>query len=135
MTELMFEDFIAYFPSIGTHAIKYWESSTYELSVELDDGTIAIFDYTNKTIRWLSQDDYTTEQKCKYEFGRRLKRLMFIKGVTQMELADMTGISQTLLSGYITGRVSPTFPKVDKICRALDCSMDELRYITERNNR
>lgn len=135
MTELMFEDFIVYFPSIGTHAVKYWESSTYELYVELDDGMIAIFDYTNKTIRWLSQNDYTTEQKCKYEFGRRLKRLMFIKGVTQMELADMTGISQTLLSGYITGRVSPTFPKVDKICRALDCSMDELRYITERNNR
>ena len=135
MTELMFEDFIAYFPSIGTHAIKYWESSTYELSVELDDGTIAIFDYTNKTIRWLSKDDHTTEQGCKYEFGRKLKRLMFIKGVTQMELADMTGISQALLSGYITGRVSPTFPKVDKICRALDCSMDELRYITERNNR
>lgn len=135
MTELMFEDFIEYFPSIGTHAIKYWESSTYELSVELDDGTIAIFDYTNKTIRWLSKDDYTTEQGCKYEFGRRLKRLMFIKGVTQTELADMTGISQSLLNGYITGRVSPTFPKVDKICRALDCSMDELRYITERNNR
>ena len=135
MTELMFEDFIAYFPSIGTHAIKYWESSTYELSVELDDGTIAIFDYTNKTIRWLSKDDYTTEQGCKYEFGRRLKRLMFIKGVTQTELADMTGISQTLLSGYITGRVSPSFLKVDKICRALDCSMDELRYITERNKR
>ena len=133
MTELMFEDFIAYFPSIGTHAIKYWESSTYELSVELDDGTIAIFDYTNKTIRWLSKDDYTTEQGCKYEFGRRLKRLMFIKGVTQMELADMTGISQTLLSGYITGRVSPSFLKVDKICRALNCSMDELRYIEERN--
>ena len=135
MTELMFEDFIAYFPSIGTHAIKYWESSTYELSVELDDGTIAIFDYTNKTIRWLSKDDYTTEQGCKYEFGRRLKRLMFIKGVIQTELADMTGISQSLLNGYITGRVSPTFPKVDKICRALDCSMDELRYIEERNNR
>lgn len=132
MEELMFNEFKMHFPSEWRHAVRYWENCTYELYIQLDDGTIMVFDFIDKTIRkvnsnkgQLSDDD----RMC--EFGRRLRRIMYAKGLTQNDLSELTGISQTMLSSYITGKVVPSFMKVDRICRTLNCSMDDLRYSKE----
>lgn len=135
MTNLMFEDFKMYYPLEGRRTLKYWENCTYELCVKLDDGEIFIFDYINKTIRRAPvYGEQLTEEECKNEFGRRLQRLLYSKGMTQEDLAEMTGISQKILSQYITGRVCPSFTKVDRICKALGCSMDKLRYMDREGN-
>lgn len=130
MKDLIFNEFKACYPSDGIHAIKYWENGPYEIYIRLDDGKILAFDFIDKSIRIarpykepLSDDDRV------HEFGRRLCRLMYIKGLTQNDLSEITGISQTMISFYVNGRSVPSFDKVDKICRALGCSMDELRYI------
>ena len=54
--------------------------------------------------------------------------MMYIKGITQSELSNCTDIPQYLISDYIRGKRTPSFYNVDKIAKALDCSVDELRY-------
>jgi transcriptional regulator with XRE-family HTH domain len=51
------------------------------------------------------------------------------KGVTQSDLSFATGIAQPTLSGYINGKHEPGLYAIDKIAKALGCSVDEFRYI------
>ena len=132
MTDLMFEDFKLYYPSEGRRAVKHWVNCTYELYIRLDDGTLLAFDYLDKSIRKVRiNKEALTDNDRMSEFGRKLNRLLYAKGLTQNDLSELTGISQSMLSLYITGRVVPSFMKVDKICRALGCSMDSLRWAEE----
>lgn len=133
MTNTMLEEFKLHFPVIWKRVVNYWTNDPYDLYVELDDGMVLIFDSIEKTIRRLPQDSNSmTEQECVKEFGTRLRKLIYRKGFTQEDLSKATGISQAALSYYITGKSSPSFSKVDKICKALDCSMDCLRYTTNK---
>lgn len=130
MKELMFYDFTVHFPSYAKEVVDYWEYCTYELAVQMEDGEVRIYDYMNKTIgRAPKYGDELTEQECKNEFGLRLQRILYSKGMTQEDLASAVGISQTMVSHYISGRVNPSFTKVYKICRAIGCSMDDLCYL------
>ena len=124
----------SYFPFLWSRIISYWENSPYELNIELDDGSRFIFDSIDKTIRKLPENyEHLTEQDFRNEFGIRLKKLMWHKGVTQEELSTLTGISQTQISKYFTGKTSPSFYNVDKIAKALNCSVERLLY-TDKND-
>lgn len=132
--DLMLYDFEVHYPSYARDVVDYWECCIYELAVKMYDGEVLIYDYINKAIRRApSYGDELTEQECKNEFGLRLQRILYSKGMTQEDLADAIGISRTMVNHYITGRINPSFTKVDKICRALKCSMDELRYIPKED--
>ena len=132
MLDLIIEDFKLYCPTEWSRTINYKQVGPCEIYATLDDGEVIAFDYKDKTIRFLPQDNnHMTEQECRHEFGVRLRRLMYLEGFTQEGLSEATGISQTMLSKYITGDVCPSFTKVDKICKALRCSMDQLRYVDE----
>jgi DNA-binding Xre family transcriptional regulator len=109
---------------------SYRESGDFEIIVECDDGYTFAYDDLDKTIRMLPADSNNmSEEMWHREFGRKLRKLMFRKGLTQIELANKVGISQATLSNYITGRNMPGFYIIDKLARALDCSTDDFRYI------
>lgn len=123
-----YENFKLYFPFIFKEAVDMQEGCG-EIVVKLRDGTTMLYDDYDRTIRNLPESpDSMNEIQCKLEFGKRLNRKMFSRGLTQAMLSEKTGIPQAQLSSYITGRVSPSFYKADKIAKALGCSMDELRY-------
>ena len=128
MRHTIYENLKYYFPYIAEDAVKYHEVDMYELIVELIDGSSILYDDLEKTVRVLPNDDCLTEEECRKEFAYRLKRVMFIKRVDQTELSKRTGISQPLLSRYMTGKTTPSFYNVDRICKALECSVDDLRY-------
>lgn len=135
MIDLMIEDLKAYFPMDWERTIKYWKNSEYELCIKRDDGEIFIYDYADKSIRRMSPNvENITEETFKKEFGIRLSRLMWNKGLTQEELAKRTGMTQSQLSGYITGRVVPSFYKVCKIAEVLGCSTDRLWFVRDTYN-
>lgn len=52
--------------------------------------------------------------------GKRLKVLMFEKGITQAELAKRAGITQGAITNYINGR-TPRGKILDKIATVLGC--------------
>lgn len=132
MNKSMIENFEMFFPSLASMMVKYWSSSPYELIIELDDGVRFIFDDNDKSIRRLPKDSNNlSEQEFKNEFGTRLRRIMWYKGITQEDLSRATGITQTMISKYVTGHACPSFSNVDKICKVLGCSMDRLRYLND----
>lgn len=59
------------------------------------------------------------------EFQDRLAREMQRRGWTQQVLADRAGISQQLISRYLTGGW-PKAPMLAALASALDCSVDYL---------
>lgn len=130
MSSKIFENAKFYFPFLANHTVEYSKTGPTEITIELDDGYFMLYDDVDKTIRNLPRDrDHMNELECRREFGMRLRRLMFRKNINQKELSEMTGISYISISNYLNGKNSPSFYNADRIARALDCSIDELRYI------
>lgn len=129
MDERLLTNFKKQFPRFAEDAVEYRENGPFELVVKLNNGRVISYYDTEQGIRRLPSDDsHLTEEECREEFGIRLCRVMYMKGITQSELSEMTGITQSNISNYITGRKTPSFYTVDKIARALNCSTEELRY-------
>ena len=55
--------------------------------------------------------------------GRRIKTLRMSKGVSQLELAEAIGMSQTNLSNVESGRTASTIQVLLKIRKVLNCKL------------
>ena len=58
--------------------------------------------------------------------GRNVKRIRQEKGLTQEQLADLSGFSQQYISGLEQGRRNPTIVSLYELAMALDTSHMEL---------
>lgn len=56
----------------------------------------------------------------------KIKELRRKVGLTQEQLAEMTGISATTISKYETGAIYPTLENLWKLSDALNCLVDDL---------
>lgn len=129
MLDIIYENFKRHFPRIEEQVVSHHMRGPFELIVELEDGCcFAYYELGNTLHRIPRADELRDENVCRKEFGRLLYRVMYERGITQDDLSKKTGISQHSISKYVTGDVSPSFYNVDKIVRALGCSMDDLRY-------
>lgn len=59
-------------------------------------------------------------------FGDRLKSLLDDAWMSQKELAEATGLSETTISRYINKQQLPTVRAIINIAYELDCSIDDL---------
>lgn len=126
----MFNHFVMRFPFIAEKVVECCESSEYDITFKLEDGDIFLYDDMEGSIRKLPSDSGSlTKEECDREFGERLMRMMRRKAVTQAELSERTGIDQAQISRYLNGKNSPSFYIVDKIAKALNCSVEYFRYI------
>ena len=97
--------------------------------VRLDDGDSVMYDREKRTIRNLPRDPSSmSEEQFRREFGYRLRCLMERRGMTQGELAERINSSQVTVSKYMCGKNTPSVFMVNKIAKALNCSIDELTY-------
>lgn len=55
-----------------------------------------------------------------------LKAARTIAGYTQMELADILGVSRVLVQSWEAGRAMPRFDQAKKICELAHISLDVL---------
>ena len=62
----------------------------------------------------------TTRGKNSTNFSENLKRLRKIRGLSQFDLADLTGLSQRMIGHYETHAVEPPLYKIEKIAKALN---------------
>lgn len=129
----IYDNFKRYYPNVEERAVEYFEKGPYELIVRLDNGTMLSYDDLEKSTRVLPSDpNVMGEEQFRREFARRLRRQMYLKGVTQMQLANGADISEVSLSNYMTGKSTPSFFIVDKLAKVLKCHVDDLRYDLER---
>lgn len=130
MDNVLFHNFKLYFPTVSSKTVNYVETGPYELTVELNDGDFVLYDDTNNSIRRLPRDrNRMTERECQIEFSDRLFRIMNRNHMTQLELSEKTGIPQSSISNYINRKATPSLYNLDRIAKALGCSVDEFRYI------
>ena len=114
-------------PSIYEMSLECKMVCAFEMVVRLSDGSVVVFNTTDKTIRNMAAKyDSMTEDEYRTELGHRIRSRMMIKGITQSELSERTNIKQSQLSRYITGNVLPSFYTVARIARGLGCSVTEL---------
>lgn len=129
--ESMFRNFCMYFPS-EVNNVKHYRVDPMipnELILQCQDGSVYIYnDYKNTIRKIIQNSDELTEEERRSEFGRKLRYLISKNGYTQAEFADLVGISQPILNGYITGRNTPSFTVVCRLSDILGCSTDDLRY-------
>ena len=60
------------------------------------------------------------------KISERIFEIMEQKNITQLELAQATGIGQSTISDWKTKRTNPSADKIMKICRVLEVSPEEL---------
>ena len=59
-------------------------------------------------------------------FAENLKSLMDDRGITQHELAEISGCSDSTISRYLKKRQIPNAPTITRLAYALDCDVAEL---------
>ena len=72
----------------------------------------------------------------KQDFGLRLKELRIKKGITQSQLAEISGIDSKHLSHIETGRSFPKANLIEKFASALDVHYTEFfktKHLNDRN--
>jgi transcriptional regulator with XRE-family HTH domain len=65
--------------------------------------------------------------------GRNIKRIRQEKGLTQEQLAEISGFSQQYISGLKQGQRNPTIVSLYELATALDVSHMELVRPTEED--
>lgn len=123
------DEFEFNYPSLYADAIDFIPRGPYGMIVKTKEGKVFDYYVLDNTISPLPPDskNMSNEERQKL-FGKSLYRIMYRFGVSQAELARETGITQTMLSRYITGKSNPSFCNVDKIIKTLGCSYKELTY-------
>lgn len=106
------------------------EINEWDLLIIFKDGEKIIYDtYTNyhRSLFYNNVNELTEEQE-KREFARKLRNIMARKRYTQELMEELTGISQTMWSRYITGACMPSASRLRMIAKVLGCSMDDFFY-------
>lgn len=127
--ETMLEDFKLYYPSFVENAERIEQESDSELMAYQKDGSKVQYDQVNNSYKYFpvgyNSDDRSDEVAMR-SFGYRLRREMSMRGFNQADLAEQTGVSQSTISNYILGKQSPTLISINRIAKALGCSVNDL---------
>ena len=61
----------------------------------------------------------------KHKFGRRIKEIRAIRGISQEELAFRAGLHRTYVSSLELGNRNVSLLSIEKLAVALECSMED----------
>ena len=128
LEEHLYRNFQIHFPAVAVDAVEYVESAELELTITLVDGSKVIYDDLKNSLR--TPRDLTDMEKAflpaeelNRNFGRNLRRRMYIMGYNQKRLAVATSISEQTLSAYMTGQSQPLYNNVLKLAAVLECDI------------
>lgn len=99
----------------------------YEVMVTFKNGeryTVDIYTHYHRKVFYDDINELTEEQE-KSAFAYRLRRLMSCNHVNQEELAEKIGVTQVMISRYVSGKALPNVMIARKIAKVLNCSMDD----------
>ena len=131
MDENLIHNFLPYIDPFATieDLVRVEKLNEYEILFEFKDGRKKVYDSMLHSYRGFYPEDYElTDDDWKRSFKIRLYSIMKHRQITQEELAEKVGTSQTMITRYATGRCVPSVVMLAKIARALRCSVDDLLY-------
>ena len=133
MSSWLYEEYELYFPQYASMTEDWYEESEWDLVAKLSDGSRLIFDGHIHTIRSLPNTNNIDERQLRIEFSKRLFKMLNRRGITQLELSQITGISPMAISKYINRKATPSLHNANKIARALGCSTDDLILVYKKD--
>lgn len=109
--------------------IDYYAIDKWDLFVQLNNGDKFIYDSFYNIIRFdLYEGDNLTDDQELNEFRKNLKKMIDRNYITQDELANRVGVDCKTISRYVTGRTIPDCLTLNKIAKALGCSVEDFFY-------
>lgn len=124
MDGYLYENYKSYFPSFEKDCVSWKQTDLFELEINNKDGSIDIYNDMDHTLG--PKINTGTDVGWKKEFARRLRKKIAMRGITQVRLGELTGISQQLLSLYTQGKTLPSVQKASALAKALNCSVNDL---------
>ena len=124
MDGYLYENYKSYFPSFEKDCVDWKQTDLFELEINNKDGSIDIYNDMDHTLG--PKINTGTDVGWKKEFARRLRKKIAMRGITQVRLGELTGISQQLLSLYTQGKTLPSVQKASALAKALNCSVNDL---------
>lgn len=124
--QTLVDEFTLYFPFIARHAVVYRVKTYGLLEMDLDDGTTFVFDWYDKSLFQIKDDDSDNEKLWRKHFKYKLVKLLFFRRMSQKKLSELTGISEITISKYMNGTSTPSLFNARKIARALNVDINEL---------
>lgn len=124
----LLESFKLYNPS-DADVVSWYASGPMELTITMSDGERLIYDHLERGIRVIQrtpEEDILPEGRWRVEFGFKLRERMAVKGLTQKDLAEMTGVSVLSINNYVNMKSTPSAYTIMKLANALGCSSTEL---------
>lgn len=126
------EDFERNNPELADEVVDWYPIGQMEIAVKLRDGTRLTYEFIGNVTRPYYKPEkhvVVDEAIWRKEFSERLTKKMRYTGINQERLSSETGISSVTLSKYMNGKATPSGYNLDRLSRALKCSIYELTYI------
>lgn len=119
-----------YFPDLMGKVIHAREYVQFMLLLETNTKYDYFYNITNNVLIPIPKDDKNLDKDSfRRIFGVLLRRALECSGLTQEELSEKTGIPQPNISDYLYGKHFPSFYQIDKMAKAMNCSVEDLRYV------
>lgn len=131
----LYNEAILYYPFLTKDLVEWHPYKDDGLSIVFtyEDGSKIFYDSVLKGIRYFSpyntSDSYIDEERWRKEVGFNIHRAMLKYGVDQTELSVRSDISQSNISRYTDGLVTPSSYKLSRIADALGCDIEELTFV------
>lgn len=124
------ESFEQYYPNINERAVDWYPSGQMEIIVRTDDGNKYEYCCIDHSIKLVKNDNYNCEEldekTWRELFSYKLHKKLYMSSLNQESLSSKTGISRVTISKYLNGKATPSVYNLEKIARALKCSINEL---------
>lgn len=120
----IFNNFIMYHKYLAKDVLRWNYIDIFEIEIFLKNGDRVIYDDFSQTI--IPIQNLEGENLWKFNFGRRLKKRISLSGLTHAEVANVVGVSRTLITDYTNGKYIPNAFVVSKIAKVLNCTVSDL---------
>ena len=94
-------------PMWADEVVKYVPQHGFIIRAILKSGDYVDYDDRSETFRYIKKDtvakpDDITDENCREAFSRNLSDIMRVRGLVQNVLSERTGISQVMISKYLS---------------------------------
>lgn len=130
-SEFNIKYFLNQHPAIDENEIEsYMYISPYDIFIKFKNGHKCIYEELENYLRPVNfKNNFLTEEEFKKEFAYRLRTYMDRHYITQEEMAQKIGTSQTMLYRYCNGLVLPSIYKIQLIANILKYPLESFFYI------
>ena len=125
----IYDRYARMYPTFAEKTTGWSSIGLDEIEVMLTDRTRIIYDDIEQVLIFPNRGELSDKEVWAREFGRRLRKRLYFRGISQAEVAKHCGVSQPTVSKWLTGKTIPDVYKLTTLAELLGCtSADIIEY-------